>query len=80
MREKLKTLGQNSRFQLKRPSWLQSSRRFKKKLKHFEKKLKGFEKTQEFRQKTQGILPETQESANSELVNNAEFCPKKKPA
>ena len=44
------------------------------------RKTQGFsEKTQQFCQKTQGILPKTQESANFELVNSAENCPKIKP-
>ena len=43
------------------------------KLKVFKKKLKEFDK------KTQGICPKTQESANSELVNAPDFCPKRKP-
>ena len=46
----------------------------------FREKTQGFrEKTQEFWQKTQGILPKTQKSANFELVNSAENCPKIKP-
>ena len=44
------------------------------------RKTQGFqEKTQGIWQKTQGIWPKTWESANSELVNVPEFCPKKKP-
>ena len=35
------------------------------------------EKTQGFYEKTQGNLAKTQLYANSELVSNAEFCPKK---
>ena len=43
------------------------------------RKTQGFqEKTQGIWQKTQGIWPKTWESANSELVNVPEFCPKKK--
>ena len=38
-----------------------------------------WQKTQGIWQKTQGIWPKTWESANSELVNVPEFCPKKKP-
>ena len=37
------------------------------------------EKTQGICEKTQGNFSKTQLSANSELVRNAEFCPKKKP-
>ena len=37
------------------------------------------EKLKVFKKKTQGICPKTQESANSELVNAPDFCPKRKP-
>ena len=44
----------------------------------FQEKTQGiWQKTQGIWQKTQGIWPKTWESANSELVNVPEFCPKK---
>ena len=38
-----------------------------------------WQKTQGIWRKTQGIWPKTRDSANSELVNVPEFCPKVKP-
>ena len=47
------------------------------KLKKFNKTHRIYEITQGIYEKTQGYFSKTQFSANSELVKNAEFCPKK---
>ena len=58
---------------------MRKNSRVLRKTQGFWEKTQGFwEKTQEFWEKTQGISLKTQESANSELANIAENCPKKK--
>ena len=62
----------------KKPTiWAVFSQKLGEILKNPNKTQRINEKTQGFYEKTQGNLAKTQLSANSELVRNAEFCPKK---
>ena len=62
----------------KKPTiWAVYSQKLGEILKNPSKTQRINEKTQGFYEKTQGNFAKTQLSANSELVRNAEFCPKK---